>query len=97
LANLNQHWTTAYWSQTYSDWSQISFPTRGGNPGLLLEHKHFVTATWRSFQRNQINVLRPIISRSQFITTNRVGLHGPITGIITPSRQISIWRVGMTM
>jgi len=74
LANLNQHWTTAYWSQTYSDWSQISFPTRGGNPGLLLEHKHFVTATWRSFQRNQINVLRPLISASQFITTNIGGL-----------------------
>lgn len=74
LANLNAHWTTAYWSQTYSDWSQIPFPSHGGNPGLLLDHKHFVTATWRSFQRNQIDVLRPIISPSQFITTNIGGL-----------------------
>jgi beta-galactosidase len=46
----------------------------GGNPGLLLEHKHFVTATWRSFQRNQIDVLRPLISPEQFITTNIGGL-----------------------
>ena len=74
LANLNAHWTTAYWSQTYSAWSQVPFPTHGGNPGLLLEHKHFVTATWRSFQKNQINVLRPLISPSQFITTNIGGL-----------------------
>ncbi len=74
LANLNENWATAYWSQTYSDWSQIPFPTHESNPGLLLEHKHFVTATWRSFQRNQINVLRPLISSSQFITTNIGGL-----------------------
>ena len=74
LGNLNAHWTTAYWSQTYSAWSQIPFPTHGGNPGLLLEHKHFVTATWRSFQKNQIDVLRPLISSSQFITTNIGGL-----------------------
>lgn len=74
LANLNARWTTAYWSQTYTDWSQIPLESTRGNPGLLLEHKHFVTATWRSFQRNQIDVLRPLLSRSQFITTNIGGL-----------------------
>jgi beta-galactosidase len=74
LANLNAHWTTAYWSQTYTAWSQIPLPTKSGNPGLLLEHKHFVTATWRSFERNQINVLRPLIDPRQFITTNIGGL-----------------------
>jgi beta-galactosidase len=74
LNNLNTHWATAYWSQTYTAWSQIPLETTHGNPGLLLEHKHFVTATWRSFQRNQINVLRPLISPSQFITTNIGGL-----------------------
>lgn len=74
LDNLNAHWTTAYWSQTYSDWSQIPLEATRGNPGLLLEHKHFVTATWRSFQRNQIDVLRPRIEARQFITTNIGGL-----------------------
>jgi len=74
LANLNAHWTTAYWSQTYSAWSQIPLPAHGGNPGLLLDHKHFVTATWRSFQKNQIDTLRPLITSSQFITTNIGGL-----------------------
>jgi len=74
LKNLNTRWSTAYWSQTYTDWSQIPLESARGNPGLLLEHKHFVTATWRSFQRNQIDVLRPLISASQFVTTNIGGL-----------------------
>ena len=74
LENLNRRWTTAYWSQTYTAWDQIPMQNTGGNPGLLLEHKHFVTATWRSFQKNQIDVLRPLISPQQFITTNIGGL-----------------------
>lgn len=74
LDNLNRQWATAYWSQTYSAWSQIPMENSGGNPGLLLEHKHFVTATWRSFQRAQIDVLRPAILPTQFITTNIGGL-----------------------
>jgi beta-galactosidase len=74
LDNLNRRWATAYWSQTYTDWSQIPLVNTEGNPGLLLEHKHFVTATWRSFQRSQIDVLRANILPSQFITTNVGGL-----------------------
>ncbi|HXE08860.1 MAG TPA: beta-galactosidase [Acidobacteriaceae bacterium] len=74
LDNLNAHWATAYWSQTYSAWSQIPMQNTGGNPGLLLEHKHFVTATWRSFQKVQLDVLRRTIAPSQFITTNIGGL-----------------------
>lgn len=74
LDNLNNHWTTAYWSQTYTAWDQIPLVNSGGNPGLLLDHKHFVTATWRSFQQDQIRVLRSYIAPRQFITTNIGGL-----------------------
>jgi beta-galactosidase len=74
LDSLNAHWSTAYWSQTYTDWSQIPLEATEGNPGLLLEHKHFVTATWVSFQQNQIDVLKPLILPAQFITTNIGGL-----------------------
>ena len=74
LDNLNHQWSTAYWSEAYTDWAQIPMENTGGNPGLLLEHKHFVTATWRSFQRNQIDALRPLILPTQFITTNIGGL-----------------------
>lgn len=74
LANLNRRWATAYWSQTYTAWDQIPMESTYGNPGLLLDHKHFVTATWRSFQQDQIDVLRPLILPTQFITTNIGGL-----------------------
>ncbi|GGA55444.1 beta-galactosidase [Edaphobacter acidisoli] len=74
LDNLNRHWTTAYWSQTYTAWDQIPMENTGGNPGLLLDHKHFVTATWRSFQQSQIDALRPYVAPTQFITTNIGGL-----------------------
>jgi beta-galactosidase len=74
LGNLNRQWSTAYWSQTYTAWSQIPMQNTNENPGLLLDHKHFVTATWRSFQRVQIDVLRAHILPTQFITTNIGGL-----------------------
>ena len=74
LANLNQQWATAYWSQAYTAWSQIPMQNTNENPGLLLDHKHFVTATWRSFQREQFDILRASILPTQFITTNIGGL-----------------------
>ena len=74
LEKLNAHWVTAYWSQTYSSWNQIPMSTGHGNPGLMLDYKRFVTDTWRGFQRNQIDALRPRIDARQFITTNFGGL-----------------------
>lgn len=74
LEALNRAWTTAYWSQTYDRWSEIPLPSGGGNPGLLLEHKHFVSDTWRDFERVQIEVIRRYADSRQFITTNLGGL-----------------------
>ena len=73
LDNLNARWTTAYWSQTYSDWKQIPIETKYGNPGLLLSWKRFVSDTWRSYQKNQLDVIRPNSDPRQFITTNMMG------------------------
>jgi len=77
LGNLNTKWTTVYWSETYSGWSQIPIPKNGGidsgNPGLLLAWRRFVSETWRSYQKNQIDVIRPNIKPGAFITTNTMG------------------------
>ena len=59
LANLNTRWTTAYWSETYQSWDQILIQSTYGNPGLLLNWREFVTDTWRSYQKNQLDVIRP--------------------------------------
>ena len=74
LDALNRDWTTAYWSQTYFRWDEIPLPTEGGNPGLLLDHRHFVSDTWRSFQGVQIDAIRKYADPRQFITTNIGGL-----------------------
>jgi len=74
LDNLNAHWTTEYWSQAYSAWSQIPLNGENGNPALMLEHRHFVTATWQSFLRDQIAAIRAHSDKHQFITTNVGGL-----------------------
>jgi beta-galactosidase len=73
LDNLNDRWTTAYWSETYTAWSQIPIETSYGNPGLLLSWKRFVSDTWRSYQKNQLDVIRANADPHQFITTNMMG------------------------
>jgi beta-galactosidase len=73
LDNLNARWTTAYWSESYTDWSQIPIEESGGNPGLLLNWKRFVSDTWRRYQKNQLDVIRPNSDPRQFITTNMMG------------------------
>jgi beta-galactosidase len=74
LDKLNDAWTTAYWSQTYSDWDQVPFNTEKGNPGLMLEQKRFITSQWVAFQKNQFDAIRAKALPSQFITTNLGGL-----------------------
>jgi len=82
LDALNAAWTTAYWSQTYDDWTQVSpvglkpgAPNSGKvNPGLLLEQKRFITDQWVAFQKNQVDAIRAVAEPRQFVTTNLGGL-----------------------
>ena len=76
LDELNRHWSTAYWSQTYSDWRQIPLPIGMHNPGLMLEFKRFHTDSYRRFQKLQIDILRPHLDPRQFITHNYMGWFG---------------------
>ncbi len=73
LDNLNARWTTQYWSEAYTDWSQIPIQTGYGNPGLLLGWMRFVSDTWRSYQKVQLDAIRANVDARQFITTNTMG------------------------
>ncbi|GGH04710.1 beta-galactosidase [Silvibacterium dinghuense] len=73
IDNLNKHWATAYWSQSYNDFDQIPAHNSDENPALLLEWKHFVSETWKSYSENQIRAIRPHADKRQFITTNTMG------------------------
>jgi beta-galactosidase len=77
LANLNARWSAAYWSQSYTEWSQVPIPKHGGvdsgNPGLLLCWRQFISDTWRSYLLNQIDVIHAHADVRQFTTTNTMG------------------------
>ena len=73
LDTLNQRWSTAYWSQTYSAWEQIPIPIGGHNPGLMLEFKRFVTDSYRRFQKVQLDALRPHLAPGVWVTHNFMG------------------------
>jgi beta-galactosidase len=73
LENLNQRWSTAYWSQTYTAWDQIPIPIGGHNPGLMLEFKRFTTHNYRIFQKIQLDSLRPHLPEHVWVTHNFMG------------------------
>jgi beta-galactosidase len=70
LEALAEHWTTSYWSQDYSDWSQIPFPIGNHNPGLVLAFKQFMTHIYVEFQRVQVEAIRQHADPRQWITHN---------------------------
>ena len=71
IGELNRRWTTAYWSQTYDSFDQVPLRQTGQqNPGLLLDFKHFATATWTDYVGNQVRAIRPLLDPRMWITTN---------------------------
>ncbi|HLK60277.1 MAG TPA: beta-galactosidase [Chthonomonadaceae bacterium] len=73
LDALNAPWSTAYWSQTYTDWNEIPLPIGPHNPGLMLAFRHFVTRTWHDFQKMQCDAIRQVAAPEQWITHNFMG------------------------
>ncbi|RIV37384.1 beta-galactosidase [Micromonospora radicis] len=74
LDTLNDAWATSFWSQHYSDWTQISTPRATqylANPGQLLDFRRFWSDTLLAAYTEQRDLLRaanPTIP----ITTNYV-------------------------
>ena len=72
LDALNTAWATRYWSQTYSDWSQVPLPLPGAdaNPGLMLAFRAFGTAAYHDYLANQLTALEARVDPRQKVTTN---------------------------
>jgi beta-galactosidase len=80
LANLNQAWGTAFWSQQYTDWDQLDLPhptSAPPNPTQILDESRFISETVVAFARRQAAILRKF-NKKWFITHN--GLFGNIDG-----------------
>lgn len=77
LAALNQAWWTAFWSHTYTDWSQIESPAPHGessNHGLTLDWKRFVTHQTLDFFKHECAPLKAITPQIP-VTTNFMGIY----------------------
>jgi beta-galactosidase len=70
LEALAERWTTAYWSEDYTDWSQIPLPVGNHNPGLVLAFRQFMTDVYLKFQQTQIEAIRQYADPRQEITHN---------------------------
>ncbi len=76
IAALNATWTTSYWSQTYDSFDQIPFHSHDENPALLLNYKLFVSDTWASYVKEQVDAIHAAADPHQFITTNTMHWFG---------------------
>jgi beta-galactosidase len=73
LEALNHAWNGAFWSNEYSDWSQIHFPVNsaegGWQPAISLDYRRFFSDSFLDDLRRQAAILRAH-SKDQFIFTN---------------------------
>lgn len=73
---LNKAWGAEFWSQMYNDFSQVRIHNAGHvgwwgtNPHALLDFKRYTADTQAEFLDYQAIILRALISKNQFITTN---------------------------
>ncbi len=77
LEALNEAWWTAFWSHTYTEWSQIESPSPHGEwavHGLNLDWKRFVTHQTTEFMKNEIAPLRKLTPNVP-VTTNMMGTY----------------------
>ena len=77
LDKLNQAWWTAFWSHTYTDWSQVESPAPHGEHfvhGHNLDWKRFVTHQTVDFFKHEIVPLKEI-SPDIPVTANLMGTY----------------------
>lgn len=73
LDALNRSWNGQFWSNEYSDWTQIDFPVNsaesGWQPGITLDYRRFFSDSYLNHMRRQAAILRTK-TKSQFLYTN---------------------------
>ncbi|MGB3717564.1 MAG: beta-galactosidase [Candidatus Promineifilaceae bacterium] len=95
LDNLNGKWGTIFWSHVYTEWSQIPVPqttnddntTVYHNPGLNLDYYRYVSDSYVSYQKQQIDVLLKLCPE-HFITHNLMGFRYPLLNYFDLSEDI---------
>lgn len=73
LDDMNRVWNGAFWSNKYSDWSQIRFPFNSGEggwqPAISLDYRRFFSDSYLNHLRRQADILHAK-TQNQFVLTN---------------------------
>ncbi|HEY3835213.1 MAG TPA: beta-galactosidase [Bryobacteraceae bacterium] len=73
LDALNRAWNGAFWSNKFTDWSQIRIPYHsaegGWQPAITLEYRRFFSDSFQNHLRRQSDILHARI-QNQFVFTN---------------------------
>lgn len=73
LDELNKVWNGDFWSNWYTDWSQIRIPSNsaegGWQPAISLDYRRFFSDSFLNHLRRQAGILHTQI-RNQFVFTN---------------------------
>ncbi len=80
LDELNHRWWTAFWSHTYTDWSQIMPPLKNGEihtHGLNVDYFRFMSESQLECFCNERDIIRSITPDIP-ITTNFMGAYKPL-------------------
>lgn len=81
---LNTAWGTDFWSVVYSNFEQIQLPnltrlnSRPACPTALLDMKRFNADECADYVSLQNKILKGIVSKTQFVTTNFMNLHSDV-------------------
>jgi beta-galactosidase len=89
IAALNQAWGTAFWSGTYSGFSQIDLPLHrqwGMNLHQRLDHYRFADNETATFLDDQAKVIRKYIKGNQWVTSNYIPMYD--VGYVGASREL---------
>jgi beta-galactosidase len=73
INELNKAWGTSFWSQTYSEFDEITLPKTEMmfmNPHEIMDYRRFAALQTVQFLDQQTDMLRKYISDNQFVTTN---------------------------
>ena len=86
---LNKAWGNAFWSGTYSDFSQIHVPQHrqwGMNLHQRLDHYRFADEETATFLDEQAKVIKKSIKGTQWITSNYIPMYD--VGYVGASREL---------
>ncbi len=96
IQKLNEVWGTKFWSQVYSSFDQIRIPNEKElvlfvNPHAMLDFKRFNASEAASFVSFQYNILRKMILKKQWITTNFMAIYDAVDPKLNDDLDFISW------